>query len=205
MMSKELKKKVNEIEMPDEMRSRIIRNCYMKMEEEKMRKHKGNSIFRKPMVAVASLALCICLTGISAMAATGKLQGFFKDITRWDGAVVGTSYEQATNEVEVKAMGTDSGLEIEASFLAPDKAPYFTFEQMGVHTARIVDMNGKVIEKDIASEPAEVKDGKVIIRISLENVPSGNYKLQISELVGSSKADQPLVLHGDWVCEFVRQ
>lgn len=205
MMSKELKKKVNEIEMSDEMRSRIIRNCYKKMEEDTMRKHKGNSIFRKPMVAVASLALCICLTGISAMAATGKLQGFFKDITRWDGAVVGTSYEQATNEVEVKAMGTDSGLEIEASFLAPDKAPYFTFEQMGIHTARIVDMNGKVIEKDIASEPAEVQDGKVIIQISLENVPGGNYKLQISELVGSSKADQPLVLHGDWEYEFVWQ
>ena len=110
MMSKELKKKVNEIEMPDEMRSRIIRNCYLKMEEEMMRKDKRTTFFRKPIVAVASLALCICLTGISAMAATGKLQGFFKDITRWDGAVVDTSYEQATNEVEVKAMGTDSGL-----------------------------------------------------------------------------------------------
>ena len=92
MMSKELKKKVNEIEMSDEMRSRIIRNCYLKMEEETMRKNKRTTFFRKPMVAVASLALCICLTGISAMAATGKLQGFFKDITRWDGAVVGTSY-----------------------------------------------------------------------------------------------------------------
>lgn len=205
MMSKELKKKVNEIKMSDEMRSRIIRNCYLKMEEETMRKDKRTTFFRKPMVAVASLALCICLTGISAMAATGKLQGFFKDITRWDGAVVDTSYEQATNEVELKAMGTDSGLEIEASFLTPDKAPYFTFEQMGIHTARIVDMNGKVIEKDISSEPAEVQDGKVIIQISLENVPSGNYKLQISELVGSSKADQPLVLHGDWEYEFVWQ
>ena len=205
MMSKEIKEKVKEIEMPDEMRSRINRNFYLKMEGETMRKDKRTIFFRKPMVAVASLALCICLTGISAMAATVKLQGFFKDITRWDGAVVGTSYEQASNEVEVKAMGTDSGLEIEASFLAPDKAPYFTFEQMGIHTARIVDMNGKVIEKDISSEPAEVQDGKVIIQISIENVPSGNYKLQISELVGSSKADQPLVLHGDWEYEFVWQ
>lgn len=203
-MMEKLKENVYEIKMPDEMRARIVRNCNMKMEEETMRKHADNNIFRKPMVAVASLALCICLTGISAMAATGKLQGLFRDITRWDGAVVGTSYEQATDEVEVKAMGTDSGLEIEVSFLAPDKAPYFTFEQIGIYTAKIIDVNGKAIEKDIISELSEVQDGKVTIQISLENVPSGNYKLQISDLVGSSKADQPLVLHGEWECEFVR-
>lgn len=52
------------------------------------------------------LVLCLCLTGVTALAATGKLQGFFSDITGWNGAVVGTSYEQATKELEVKAMGT---------------------------------------------------------------------------------------------------
>ena len=86
----------------------------------------------------------------------------------------------------------------------PDKAPYTMFEQVGIHTAKIVDVNGKAIEKDITSELAEVQDGKVIIRISFGNVPSESYKLQISELVGSAKADQPLVLHGDWECEFTR-
>ena len=204
MMSKEIKEKVKEIEMPDEMRSRIIRNCYLKMEEETMRKDKRTTFFRKPMVAVASLALCICLTGISAMAATGKLQGFFKDITRWDGAVVGTSYEQATEEVEVKVSENREGLVVEVIFLSPDKAPYMEFEQMGIHAAQIVDMDGKVIVKDITSEPVEVQEGKVCIRISWENISSGNYILQISELVGSKKADQPLVLHGEWECEFVR-
>ena len=204
MMLKELKEKVNEIEMPDEMRSRIIRNCYIKMEEDTMRKHKGNSIFRKPMVAVASLALCICLTGISAMAATGKLQGFFKDITRWDGAVVGTSYEQATEEMQVSATETAEGLEIEVIFLTPEQAPYLYFEQFGIQTCEIVASDGKVMVEEITSELAEIQDGKVNILLTLEELPKGSYKLHISEMVGAKKADQPLVLHGAWECEFVR-
>ncbi len=204
MMSKELKEKVNEIEMPDDMRARIIKNCYLKMEEEPMKEHKRNTLFRRPMVAVATLALCICVTGISAMAATGKLQGFFKDITRWDGAVVGTSYEQATEEMQVNATETSEGLEIEVTFLTPDQAPYLYFEQFGIQTCEIVDSDGKVMVKEITSELAEVQDGKVNILLTLEELPKGSYKLRISEMVGAKKADQPLVLHGAWECEFAR-
>lgn len=204
MMSKELKEKVNEIEMPDNMRARIIKNCYSKLEEETMKEHKRNSLFRRPMVAVATLALCICVTGISAMAATGKLQGFFKDITRWDGAVVGTSYEQATEEMQVNATETSEGLEIEVTFLTPDQAPYLYFEQFGIQTCEIVDSDGKVMVKEITSELAEVQDGKVNILLTLEELPKGSYKLRISEMVGAKKADQPLVLHGAWECEFAR-
>ena len=204
MMSKELKEKVNEIEMPDDMRARIIKNCYSKLEEETMKEHKRNSLFRRPMVAVATLALCICVTGISAMAATGKLQGFFKDITRWDGAVVGTSYEQATEEMQVNATENSEGLEIEVTFLTPDQAPYLYFEQFGIQTCEIVDSDGKVMVKEITSELAEVQDGKVNILLTLEELPKGSYKLRISEMVGAKKADQPLVLHGAWECEFAR-
>ncbi len=204
MMSKELKEKVSEIEMPDAMRARIIKNCYSKMEEETMKEHKRNTLFRRPMVAVATLALCICVTGISAMAATGKLQGFFKDITRWDGAVVGTSYEQATEEMQVNATGTSEGLEIEVTFLTPEQAPYLYFEQFGIQTCEIVGSDGKVMVKEITSELAEVQDGKVNILLTLEELPKGSYKLRISEMVGAKKADQPLVLHGTWECEFAR-
>ena len=151
------------------------------------------------------LVLCVCLTGVTALAATGKLQGFFSDITGWNGAVVGTSYEQATEELEVKAMGTVNGVEIEVTFVVPDKAPYTAFEQIGIHAAKIVDMNDKIIEAEIVSELYEVQDGKAMIQISLEKIPAGNYMFQISELVGSKKADQPLVLYGDWECEFVHK
>ena len=88
MVTKQLKETVNGIEMPDDMRMRIIENCYLARGEKRMRKDKENAFFGKPAATAAAVALCICLTGMTAAAATGKLQGLFKDIIRWDGAIV---------------------------------------------------------------------------------------------------------------------
>jgi len=202
MMLTDMKEKVNAIDMSADMRARIVKNCYLEMENASMREDKKMTRFRKPAIAIATLALCICVTGISVIAASGKLQGFFKDIKSWNGAVVGTSYEQATEELQIRIIDTAESLMVEVTFLTPEKAPYLYFEQLGIHEAAIVDLDGNVIVKGISSELAHVKDGNVIVQIPLENVPVGNYKLQISELVGSKKADQPIVLFGEWECEF---
>ena len=118
MEKNELEKKVKEIKMPKEMQERIIRTCYKEMEENTMKK-----CFKKPMVAVATVALGLCLTGITALASTGKLEGFFKDIIRWDGAVIGTSYEQATEEVELNIVDVAQQLTVELTILHSDVAP----------------------------------------------------------------------------------
>lgn len=75
-----LVEKLNEFEMPKEMRDRIIRNCYIESEEQTMHKNTTKKFIKKPMAVAASFVLCLCLTGVTALAATGKLQGFFKDI-----------------------------------------------------------------------------------------------------------------------------
>ena len=82
MNKNEFVNKIRKIEMPKDMQRRIIENCYMEMEKKRM-----NKMFKRPMVVAASFALCVCLTGVTALAATGKLEGFFKDVKRWDGAV----------------------------------------------------------------------------------------------------------------------
>ena len=51
---------------------------------------------------------------------------------------------------------------------------------------------------------AEVVDGKATIKLSLDRLPRGSYKLLISEMISEKKADQPLTLSGNWECEFVR-
>ena len=202
MEIKKFVEELNQIEMPTEMQERIIRNCYMKMEENKMNKQTTKKFFEKPMAAVAAFALCFCLTGVTALAATGKLEDFFKDIKRWDGAVIGTSYEQATDEIELAISSVSDELTIEMTMVKPDDVPYSTFEMLGIQNYKIVDTDGEVIVEDVASEMADVVDGKVNVNISLDNVSNGEYKLIISELVGSSKADQPLVLSGTWECGF---
>lgn len=200
---KEFAEKVKQIEMPAEMQERIRKNCYKKMEEENMKKSRKN-IFQKPMVAVAALALCLCVTGISALAATGKLEGFFKDITRWDGAVTGSTYEQASDEVEIVIGDVTDSLEVNLTFLKAKQPPYSIFETLGIQNYQIQDKTGKAVVKGAETKTEAINNGKVQLSIYLKDIPVGEYKLVVTELVGGSKADQPLVVKGTWECDFTK-
>lgn len=204
METKRLFQKINEIEMPEDMEKRIIDNCYDKMEESIMSKDKKNKIFKKPMVAVASIMACLCLVGLPVLAAIGKQEGFFKDIIRWDGAVIGTSYEQATDEIIVSVISTSGELAVLVEMVNPNIAPYMTFEALGIEDYGIVDANGRVVIEGNATEAAEIVEGKASIAISISELPQGDYKLVVNRFVGSAKADQPLALNGTWECEFSR-
>ena len=86
----------------------------------------------------------------------------------------------------------------------PKVVPYSLFELFGLNNYKIVDINGKTIVEMKDETVAEVSEGKVMIQIPLNEVTSGEYKLVIDEMVGCSKADQPLVLHGKWECIFTK-
>lgn len=164
----------------------------------------SKNIFKKSMVSVATVAACFCLVGITTLAATDKLEGFFKDIKRWDGAVIGTLYEQATDEIVLSVIAVSDELIVTAEMVEPNVFPYVVFETIGIEDYDIVDANGMVAIKGEATEFAEVFEGKTTISIPISGLPSGNYRLVVSGFVGSSKADQPMVLNGSWECEFAR-
>ena len=195
-----LVKKVTEIEMPDDMQKRIIKNCYNEMEKKTMKK--TNTFFKRPMVAVASFAFCLCLAGVSALAATGKLEGYFKDIKNWNGAVVGTSYEQATNEVELNVIDTTDGLTVELAMLKSNDSPYSVFQTFGIEEYKIVDANGNTVIENEMLEMPMVDGSTATVKIPLDDISEGTYRLLVSKLIGGAKAEQPLVLSGNWECEF---
>lgn len=197
--------KLNEIEVSEEMQKCIIRNCYNKMEEKNMNKTTAKSFFRRPVAVAAALALCLCLIGATTLAATGKLDGFFKDIKRWDGAVTGTQYKQATDEIELSIVNVSDSIELEAIMLKPEAAPYGYIELLGIDSYEIVDVDGNVVADGKTEEMAQITDGKVNLSISLDNISSGEYRLVVSAFVGSSKAEQPLVMSGVWECDFTKQ
>ena len=199
MDKKKFVNKIKEIEMPKDMQQRIIEKCYIETEKEKM-----NKMFKKPMVAVASFALCVCLMGVTALAATGKLEGYFRDIKRWDGAVIGTAYEQATDEVELNIIEVSDKLVVEITMVNFKEAPYSFFEMFGIKNYKLVDANGKVIVENENLEMSAIANNKVLVNVTLDDVGNGEYTLIVSELVGSSKADQPLGLAGTWECSFRR-
>ena len=205
MVTELLVKKVNEIEMPEAMQERIIRNCHDKFSKEaKTMNNRAKYYFiRKPLVAVAALVLCFCLVGGAALAATGHLQGFFRDITKWGGAVTGTEYEQATDEIEINIVKAADGVTVLVTLIYPDMAPYSELELLGIQEYEIVDQSGKVVIEGETTEMFEIYNGKANVSLPLENVPGGNYKVVVSGFVGSHKADKPLVIGGNWECEFV--
>ena len=195
-----LVKKVTEIEMPDNMQKRIIKNCYNEMEKKTMKK--TNTFFKRPMMEVASFALCLCLVGISALAA-GKLEGYFKDVKRWDGAIVGTIYEQATDEVELNITSVTNELTVELTMLKPKEVPYREFESFGIEEYKIVDANGNTVVDNEKLEMSMAEGSIVTVYIPLNDISEGTYTLVVSKMIGDKKADQPLILNGNWECEFL--
>ena len=85
----------------------------------------------------------------------------------------------------------------------PKMMPYSKFDQMGVLSYEILDENGNVIYEGNENKLFDIKEGNISVNIPLLNIPEGTYKLSISEIGGSKKADQPLPIHGNWECEFV--
>ena len=205
MDMKEFAQNVQKIEMPDEMQSRILDNCYKKINQEteyKIMSKKTNRYFKKPLATAAALVLCICVGGVTVLATTGK--GFFKDIMGWDGAIIGTAYEQATDEIEITVLDVTDSLTVVATVVNPTMVPYMTFDEMRIGSYKIVDSLGNVVVEGVLNEMIPYENGKITVAVPLETLESGSYKLIVDSFVGGSKADQPLEIHGNWECEFMK-
>ena len=206
--------RINKIQKTDKLQNRSMKEEKIRYREkadvlnkkrktgEAGMKTKRKNIIWKRLSMAAALVLCVCITGVTAMAATGKLQGFFKDIKRWDGAVIGTAYEQATEEITVSIEENKNGLSVLVTMVNPEEPPYATIEEFGISSYRIEDMSGEVVVKDSSTDSFPIDNGQVTVKIPLDNILSGNYKLIIDTFVGGSKADQPLKISGEWEVVF---
>lgn len=167
-------------------------------------KTRTSSAGKWPRIATvaAAVALCLGLGSVTVMAGSGKLEGFFADVTRWDGAVVGTTYEQATEEIEVSATVSGDSIVVDAVLLKAGEAPYAFLDSVGVHAYSIVNAEGKTLVEGMSNEKAGITDGIVSCKLPMDELESGSYKLIITEFIGSAKVDQDLPIKGYWVCEF---
>ena len=159
-------------------------------------------LFRTPRIAAAIIAACVCITGITALAASGTMTGFFKDIFSWNGAVVGTSYENATDEINVTADVTKDSILITMTVINPQAVPYSEFDTIRLKNFSIMDSSDNIVAKDQSTDTVLLTDGEAQILYPASALPAGKYRLTISQFEGGKKADQPLPLNGEWVCEF---
>lgn len=196
-----LKQALEKIELSPDARARIVQNCAAGVQSTDTPKRRARSgcRLRRPVAVAIALSLCLCL-GVGAAAAMQT--GFFRDVTNLFGAVVGTTYEQATDEIDVRAEVDAHALRVRAELLAPDVAPYREIETLAVGGYHIEDADGRTVAQGTVDEAQPLTDDAAEFTIPLDDLAGGGYTLFIDEFTGGAKADQPLPIHGTWRCDF---
>ena len=151
--------------------------------------------------APAAVAAMLCLSLSLGIAASDQM-GRFRNLFSWSGAVIGSVYEGATQEIDITLSADRGILTVTAVLLQSQNAPYLYLETISVYRYQITDLSGNVIAEDISSSPSAITDGRVTLTLPLPDVEPGQYQLQIDSLLGEKKADQPLEIRGDWSCQF---
>ena len=182
-----IKDAVEEIRMPEETRQRIKHDLEHRKESAVM-KHQ----FKKPLTIAATLVLCLALP--LGAAAAGKL-GHFRDITNRTGAITGTVYDNAMEEIEVTVKEDDGKLLVTVRLLLPEKAPYREVEALALGSSYFTDAAGNRILELAETEAVPLSGDTVTFR--LDSV-AGAHTLHIENFVGSKKADQDLTISGNW-------
>ncbi len=209
-MKESLEKKIDEIKVPTTLHNR----CKMgmdnaKKEREERQMNKKNIV--KTILATAAVAgVCILTTGNTAIGNTVK--GFFKDVTRWDGAVVGTEYLQATEEIKMDVIqatieNSSTQLCLEVTFVEKEQIPWKYMEEMELGSYKILDEEGKeviVVENDSAEGvKGTIVDGKTQIVFEVEPLLEDiEYTIVVESMYGLEKADAPLEIKGNWQYNF---
>ena len=184
------------------------------MEVNTMNKPKGRITMKRTFSIAAVLALCITAFAMTPLA--NSIKGFFSDIIRFDGAITGTQYENATNDIKVDVLELTAENEnviipLDLTFENPTEAPFPYIQEVAVSEYKILDSNNKeVIKTKVSAEDGDkgtVSDGKVLVNLSLNDtkLKSGEeYTIVIDKMYGLSKADAPLHITGTWKCSFIR-
>ena len=86
--------------------------------------------------------------------------------------------------------------------LKPTDPPYSVFQTFGIEEYKIIDANGNTVIENEMLEMPMVDGSTAKVKIPLNDISEGTYKLVVSKLIGGAKAEQPLVLSGNWECEF---
>lgn len=201
-MNEHLTAQLNEIPIPQN-----LHDCCETGIDRAAHEQKGYMImlkFRKNTVAAAvALVLTFGLLTAGAVTYADSIRGAFSDVTRFDGAVVGTEYHNATEEIEVTAEANGDAVTVNARFLYPADAPYAFITELSLQNVTLTDSSGAKLLSVEETEQANINSGSATVRIPLGTVslsPDAEYTLTFDTAVGHAKAEQPLPMSGNWSC-----
>ena len=172
------------------------------MEVNTMSKPKGRITMKRTFAIAAVLALCIITVTMTPLA--NSIKGFFSDIIRFDGAITGTQYENATNDIKIDVLELTSEngeviIPLELTFENPTEAPFPYIQEVAISEYKILDSGNKeIIKTKLSAEDGEkgsVTDGEVLVNLSIDDAKfkSGEeYTIVIDKMYGLAKTDAPL-------------
>lgn len=214
-----IEEKLDAIEIPNNLHERCVTGAMKakaemdtSLQEQKLvslRKKEDKKYMKKMVAAAAVMLVCILAVGNTTMA--DGIKGMFKDITRFDGAVTGSEYVGATDEVsitvsEVTVTDAEVYVPVEIIFLNLEAAPFKYIEWVEVDAFEILNADGEVVvSEEEANEVSSVSDGAVNLSLEVEAeklVAGETYTLVIESFEGCKKADAPLPVKGEWECTF---
>jgi len=184
------------------------------MEANTMSKPKVRILKKRTFAIAAVLAFCIITVTMTPLASSIKV--FFSDIICFDGAITGTQYKNATNEITVNAtkITTDNSNDIiplELIFENPNEAPFAYIQEIAVANYMIFDeITGEILKLECYPEyfgKGTIKDGKAVVNLSTNDMKltaGKEYTIIIEKMYGLAKADAPLRITGTWKCKFIK-
>ena len=199
-MNDGVKKAMLEIEIPDELHQRAL---------DGIAKVPKRSVIMSKKLGVIAAALAIVLCATVGAAAVG---GHFVDIKNIFGAVTGQQYVNATEDITVKVLKSDSnGILVQPMVNKPNEAPYSEIDKLSIGNFTVRDENGKIVtagDGDSVTEQVQ-EDGSIAFYIKVIDTDgnviesqSGVYTISFEYFVGEAKAEQDLEIFGDWNTEF---
>ena len=203
-----IEEKIDAIEIPENLHERCVVGAMKAKSEMEERNMNKNQI--KKTVAAAAVAL-VCVFAVGSTTFADSIKGMFKDIVRFDGAVTGSEYVGATDEVrvtagEVTVTDTEVYVPVEITFLNPETAPFKYIELVEVDAFEILNTDGEVVvSEEEANVVCSVNNGVANLSLSVEAgklVAGETYTLVIESFEGCKKADAPLAVKGEWECAF---
>ena len=176
-----------------------------KLEEKNMNKFKNVTWLKRLATTAAVLAVC-AVTVVSA----GALTGYFKDVKNFSGAIVGTEYINATNDVQMNVLdANDEYITLDINFVNPSEAPFAFIQKFAVTEYIVLDQNNNEVfsvNSDVEnSSTAIIEADGALIKLPTKHLNNKEtYTLKINTIYGLVKAEQPLKITGNWKCEFKR-
>jgi hypothetical protein len=175
-MENNIRKEIDKIEIPIELRQRSELGIQKAKRELTEQRHRSGAGMKRlwqgigGVIAASVLVFALMLAVEPSLAASVK--GYFKDILNWKGAVTGTEYKQATDEIKVEINQANMNAEkvavpITVTILHGNHVPYSEIEAIALGEFKIVGSSGETLDgKEVAVQAITEKEYSFEIRDS---------------------------------------